>query len=122
MRKTISATSSLSVAVFIAILLTGCAVGPKYKTPAVVTPPQFRGETTSKAAAASLADLKWFEVFKDEQLRQLLAAALQNNYDIREAAARVEEARALLGTARADQLPTISTSGGVTTQRTSANG
>jgi multidrug efflux system outer membrane protein len=108
--------------VVIAILLTGCAAGPNYKRPAVVTPPEFRGETTPKADAASLADLKWFEVFQDEQLRQLLTAALQNNYDIREAAARVEEARALLGITRADQLPTVTTSGGVTTQRTSANG
>jgi NodT family efflux transporter outer membrane factor (OMF) lipoprotein len=115
-------TASLSVTFIMAIVLTGCAVGTQYKRPAVATPPEFRGETTSKADAASLADLKWFEVFKDEQLRQLLAAAVQNNYDVREAAARVEGARALLGITRADQLPTISTSGGITTQRTSANG
>ena len=44
--------------------------------------------------AASLADLKWWEVFKDEKLQDLIRAALAANYDLRDAVARVEEARA----------------------------
>jgi NodT family efflux transporter outer membrane factor (OMF) lipoprotein len=122
MKKSTKATVSLAVTAVMA-LLTGCAVGTQYKRPAVATPPEFRGETIlSRTDAASLADLKWFEVFKDEQLQQLVTAALKNNYDMREAAVRVQKSRALLGITRSDQLPTISTSGGVTTQRTSANG
>ncbi len=122
MRKSITATASVSLTIAITLLLAGCAVGPKYKRPAIAAPPEFRGETTTKVDAASFADLKWSEIFKDEQLQQLLTAALKNNYDLREVAAHVEEARAALGITRADQLPTVAASAGITTQRTSANG
>jgi multidrug efflux system outer membrane protein len=99
-----------------------CAAGPKYNRPKVTTPDVFRGAPTVTPEHASLADLKWFEVFKDEQLQQLLRIALKNNYDIREAIARVDQARAAVGITRADQFPTIGASASVTTQRTSANG
>jgi multidrug efflux system outer membrane protein len=104
-----------------AIFLAGCSVGQKYKRPTVAAPPSFRGDTTA-ADSTSLADLKWFEVFKDPQLQELVKKALVNNYDLREAVARVEASRAALGITRADQYPTISGTAGVTTQRTSANG
>ena len=42
------------------------------------------------AQAASIADLKWFEVFKDEKLQELIRTALEQNYDLRDAVARVE--------------------------------
>lgn len=114
---------SLSVlAVFAAIFLSGCAVGQKYKRPTVAAPPSFRGDTTTTPDATSLADQKWFEVFKDPQLQELIKKALVNNYDVREAAARVEASRAALGITRADQYPTITGGGSITTQRTSANG
>src|SRR5437879_5548614 len=53
------------VALFIALLLTGCAMGPNYQRPAVQTPLSFRApEPSSAAQGESLADLQWFEVFK----------------------------------------------------------
>jgi outer membrane protein, multidrug efflux system len=55
-------------------------------------------------------------------LQELVRKALVNNYDLREAVARVEASRAAVGITRADQLPTITGGAGVTTQRTSANG
>src|SRR5207248_10057582 len=82
-------------------LLAGCAVGPNYQRPAVQVPQAFR--TPEPAAApepASLADLKWFEVFKDAQLQDLIKTALAQNYDLRDAVARVEAARANGGTPR----------------------
>ncbi|HYU46216.1 MAG TPA: efflux transporter outer membrane subunit [Terriglobales bacterium] len=103
-------------------LMTGCAVGPNYHRPNVVAPPAFRGSEAAQPDAASLADAKWFEVFKDQQLQGLVRTALQNNFDVREAAARVEAARASLGITRADLYPTISAGGNVTTQRFSNSG
>lgn len=102
-------------------ILAGCAVGPNYKRPKVTTPTGYRG-VEATANPASLADEKWFEVFKDEQLQALIRTALQQNYDVREAAARVEAERAVLGITRADQFPTMAGSASVTTQRISRGG
>lgn len=105
-------------------LLAGCTVGPKYRRPAVKQPEVFRGSAglTAPAALASLADLKWFELFKDSHLQELIRTALVANYDLRDAVARVGAARAHLGITRADQLPNASASADVTTLRNSANG
>src|ERR1700686_3458695 len=93
-------------------LLSSCAVGPNYVRPTVKTPQAFRApEALPPQRAASLADLKWFEVFKDEQLQGLIRTALEQNYDLRDAAARVEEARANLGITRSQQLPQLSAGG-----------
>ena len=51
-------------------VLTGCAVGPNYKRPAVTAPEQVRG--ASAAEAASLADRPWWEVFGDDALKSLI--------------------------------------------------
>ncbi len=73
-------------------LLTGCAVGPNYKRPAVTAPEVVRG--ASAAEAVSMADRPWWEVFGDDSLKALIDEALRGNFDIREAAWRVEEFRA----------------------------
>jgi outer membrane protein, multidrug efflux system len=93
------------------LLLSGCAVGPNYKRPSVNVPDTYRGAVPPEAqqpAAESLGDQKWWEVFQDKQLQDLIHTALQQNYDVRIAATRILEARAQVGIARADQLPTIS--------------
>jgi outer membrane protein, multidrug efflux system len=100
----------------------GCAVGPNYKKPVVNTPPTYRGLTPEEAArndVKSIADEKWWEVFKDEQLQQLIRTALQQNYDVRLAATRILEAQASLGITRADQFPTVSAEGLAANIRTS---
>ncbi len=102
-----------------ACLLAGCTVGPNYRRPAVTPPPVFRG---GPADPASLADLKWFEVFKDEQLQHLVRTALAQNYDLRDAVVRVDAARANLGITRADRLPNLAASADVTTLRFSTGG
>src|SRR4029453_4186300 len=79
-------------------------------------------DATPPADLTSLADLKWFDVFKDEQLQDMIRTALVQNYDLREAVARVDAARANLGIIRADQFPTIDGSGDVTVERFSTAG
>src|SRR5262245_51721611 len=83
--------------------LTGCMVGPDYQRPSVEIPAQFRAASTSDAT--SIGDLKWFEVFNDEQLQELIRTALSQNYDLRDAIARVDAARANLGITRSFQYP-----------------
>lgn len=91
------------------ILLAGCAVGPNYKRPPVDTPSIYRGDTQQPGSQPphSLAEEKWWTVFQDPELQQLIRTALAENYNVRIAAARVLQAQALLGIARADQFPTI---------------
>ncbi len=93
-------------ALLLPLALSGCAVGPNYKRPPMAAPEQARGET-GPAQAASLADRAWWEIFDDEALKGLLDEALKNGYDIRLAAARVEEARANAGIARSEFFPQI---------------
>ena len=106
------------------ILVLGCKVGPNYRRPVIHPPDVFRGTgvDTPPADATSLADLKWFEVFKDERLQELIQTALRQNYDLRDAIVRVDAARANLGITRADQFPSIDVSADITTLRRSTNG
>jgi NodT family efflux transporter outer membrane factor (OMF) lipoprotein len=109
--------------VLIAILSAGCAVGPSYKRPAVAVPSSFRAPTPlPPGQAASIADLKWFEVFQDEKLQQMIRGALERNYDLRDAVARVEAARASLGITRSNQFPTVAGGANIEFNRFSRDG
>jgi NodT family efflux transporter outer membrane factor (OMF) lipoprotein len=88
------------------LALSGCAVGPNYKRPAVALPADFRG-ADERENANSLADVKWFDLFQDDVLKQLIQTALERNYDLRIAAERVLESRARLGITRSNLLPTF---------------
>ena len=93
----------------IAAPLSACNVGPNYQRPQVESPASYRGVSPEPAqTAASLADQRWWELFEDETLQALIRTALEQNYDVRIAAARRLEAEAQLGLTRADQLPTLS--------------
>jgi len=103
----------------------GCTVGPNYKKPTATVPGTYRGltpEEAGKAESASIGDEKWWEVFQDEQLRSLIRTALQQNYDVRIAGARILEAQAQLGITRADQFPSVAGGAGISDQRTARSG
>src|SRR5579862_9732055 len=111
-----------AIALF-AIFLTACAVGPDYHRPTVQIPQNFRApEPLPAPRADSLADLKWFEVFKDDKLQDLVRTALEQNYDLRIAVANVEAARANLGITRSNQFPNVGASGSVEFTRLSRDG
>jgi NodT family efflux transporter outer membrane factor (OMF) lipoprotein len=107
--------------------LAGCMVGPNYKRPAVATPQQFRGAPaggTSQGAATpdSIAETKWFDLFQDDTLKQLVTGALEKNFDLRIAAERVLEARAQYGISRANLWPTFDARVQFTATRSSSIG
>lgn len=86
------------------VTLAACSVGPQYKRPDLDVPASYRAQEEAPSAK-SLADLAWWDVYQDKVLRQLLQTALQRNWDVQIAAARVAEARAQVGVARLGQLP-----------------
>jgi outer membrane protein, multidrug efflux system len=124
-----------TLALGLAVILSGCTVGPNYKRPAVNVPTAYRqpvdDATTTPASspgqvvpavaaqnpATSLGDEKWWEVFQDKVLQDLIRTALRNNYDVRIAAARVMEAQAQVGIVRADQFPSVNVGGNVSSQQ-----
>lgn len=88
----------------------GCAVGPNYHRPKLDLPAGFRFADNTRSPA-SVADLPWWEVFRDDALQALLREGLEHNFDLRIAVARVEQSRALARAAGAQLLPGIGLSG-----------
>ncbi len=116
--------------------LTGCTVGPNYKRPAVDVPGAYRGvapdasdkeyqqpeqakpeQQPTETSAQSFGDEKWWQVFQDPALQELIRTALKNNYDVRIAATRVLQAQAQLGITHADQLPSLGAGGTIYSQQ-----
>ena len=93
------------------LFFSGCAMGPKYSRPNVNVPTDFRGEE-GRAQQASYADQPWWEIFKDDELKALIDAALANNYDLAIAVSRVEQARQMAAVARSQFLPFVNYSVG----------
>ena len=115
----------LSVSALIIVLLGNLAVGQKkvYQPPAPQTPTVYRADdSNSQPGTQSFGDLRWFEVFKDDQLQLLIRTAVAQNYNVRQAVARINAARAQLGLARSDQFPNFVASSNLTTQRLPQDG
>ena len=99
------------------------SVSAQKKSPEPPIPDAFRGtDPTASVNQTSIGDLKWFDVFKDDQLQKLVHTALVNNYDVRVAVVRINAARANVGLARSEQFPQFDASADLTTTRASRNG
>jgi len=106
-----------AAAFWAAAIVAGCALGPDYRRPEIATPAAYRFEPD--ASAESVADAGWWQVYLDPVLQSLIREALAGNLDVRIAAARVDQARAVLGSSRLQQLPQVAVTAGATRQRTS---
>jgi multidrug efflux system outer membrane protein len=95
---------------------TGCPVGPNYVRPDSKAPADYYGQP-QPVEIESLADLPWWQVFSDPVLQRLVTESVQGNYDLRAAVARVEQANALVGVARAPLLPQVGYQGTASRQR-----
>jgi len=91
----------------ILMLLSGCAVGPNYKSPVVTVPESFDGSEQTDVK-------RWWESFGDEGLNRLIERAVESNLDVQLACARVREARAQLGISTAPLFPTLTGTGSYT--------
>ncbi len=96
----------IALSILAAGCLTGCALGPDYKRPPVSPPETFRFQTTP-GETASLADAPWWEAFGDPALKALIQEALTGNYNVRIAAARVQQARAQAAGAKSPFYPQL---------------
>jgi multidrug efflux system outer membrane protein len=86
----------------ILVRLAGCAVQPDYQRPALELP-----QAWQQAAARPANEAPWWRIYDDPALDRLIAEALAQNADVLIAAARVDEARALLGESRAALRPEV---------------
>ncbi|MGB4347770.1 MAG: efflux transporter outer membrane subunit [Burkholderiaceae bacterium] len=97
------------------VLLSGCQFVPKYFKPDAPIPENY--PTATKAGAKSAADIGWRDFFQNPELQAVIQSALENNRDLKTAALRIEEARALFNIQRADELPTLNATGNATRAR-----
>ena len=95
--------------VLLLISLSGCTLGPDFVKPDMTPPASYR---TDIMPAVSADELKWWELFDDPVLYDLVTVALENNKDVKLAVSRMDEARASLGFTRADQFPRLDLQGG----------
>ncbi len=98
----------LAVASLVICAGVGCTLGPTYERAESDLPERFRDATVS---GETIANLPWWDVFKDPALQQLVRIALAENKNLKIAVARIDASRALLGISRADQFPQLSGSG-----------
>ncbi|QOG03226.1 efflux transporter outer membrane subunit [Flavobacterium sp. MDT1-60] len=93
--------------IFILILFPlGCMVGPKYSKPEQQKSDSYKNERNLDSLA-NVTNLKWFDLFNDDVLKDLIKKGLENNYDLKIAVSRIDQLRAELGYAKADLFPTF---------------
>lgn len=85
-------------------LLTSCLVGPNYKRPSQKLPQAY---ALDSAKTDSITNLKWWEVYKDTVLNNIIKKAIDQNLDLKIAVARVEQTKAILGFNKANMLPSV---------------
>src|SRR5258706_12589246 len=103
------------------LLPAGCGIGPNYKRPAIDSPGNFRS-ASSTVSTESIANRPWWEIYRDDSLKGLIETALTNNYDLRIAVARMEQARAIAMQTHAQFLPQIGYDGEAARGKNSALG
>jgi NodT family efflux transporter outer membrane factor (OMF) lipoprotein len=121
--RVISRITLLASRLTLLLLVAGCTtVGPDYIPPEVSTPPQWTAElegglTAKRVDTQALAN--WWTTLHDPILSDLIERAVAGNLDVKEARARIREARARRGVSQADRFPTIDTTGSASQNRSS---
>ncbi|HEY0887727.1 MAG TPA: efflux transporter outer membrane subunit [Ramlibacter sp.] len=121
-KRAAPARMRLLAPVLTSVLLTACAaVGPDYREPPSVD--IGNGWTVQPQGESGPADLAhWWSTLGDPTLDRLVTTALAQNLDLRQAAARVDEARALRDRAAGERLPSLGAAASVNRRRQSENG
>ena len=107
------------------VLVAGCAsipsVGPNYHPPQTATPTNWSEPQLGGATNSAVQIVEWWKTFNDPELDSLVERAVNSNYNLRLAVARLQESRATVSGAVADFGPTIGASAGYTRERNSQN-
>jgi NodT family efflux transporter outer membrane factor (OMF) lipoprotein len=103
----------------VALMGFGCMVGPDYHPPQIETPDIWHQEVTAGLATGQANLHRWWELLDDPLLQQLIRHAAAENLDLRIAALRIREARALRQVAAGQQWPQVDGVGSITGQRRS---
>jgi NodT family efflux transporter outer membrane factor (OMF) lipoprotein len=110
--------------VALSLVLTGCAVGPRYSRPPAPAPTDFK-ETPPNWKQAQPSNQvqrgKWWEIYQDPELNALEEKVSVANQTLKAAQAQFDQARALLRYYRADLYPTINAGASATRERFSSN-
>jgi outer membrane protein, multidrug efflux system len=113
---------ALLISLSFLLLLAACKVGPKYERPEYPVPTAHRSEAAlpvaaSAAAAPTLGDMKWFDLFQDEKLKELIRISLKDNYDVRIIAQRVLAAQASITVEKSALYPSFDATASADQQR-----
>ncbi len=84
--------------------LAACTLGPDYERPVTPEPEEYRADV---GEGESIANTPWWGLYRDSVLQGLIQEGLENNRGLREAMAKIAEARAAVGIARADLYPSL---------------
>ena len=108
---------------FALLQVSGCAVGPNYRTPATQIPPAYKEAEGWKPAQPNDQNLggDWWTLFQDPQLDDLEAQVNVSNQNLKAAEAQYQEARAALRYNRAELYPTVTADPSATRTRISAH-
>jgi NodT family efflux transporter outer membrane factor (OMF) lipoprotein len=105
---------ALPIVVILAGLpVTACVVGPDYVSPTTTLPEKWQNPAENQQAINPKELAHWWDAFNDPQLTDLVDRSINGNFDLKIALARITEARARRGVAKADFFPKISFDGGV---------
>lgn len=98
------------VGILLSFLIAGCTVGPNYRRPETPVPQTWAD--VSDSLTAEPADIaRWWMLFDDEQLNNLVDRALESNKDLQLAEARIRQARAQRRVTASSAFPTLDVSG-----------
>lgn len=109
----------------LAVLLTGCTLGPDFLRPDSQAPQQWaplQGEAAASQPQAEPLELRWWETFHDARLSALIQRVAERNLDLQMASARLLQSRALRSTLAADEVPSVDVNAGYSRARNSADG
>lgn len=122
---------------FAGTLLTSCVVGPKYKPPAVATPPAFKETASVKEGAAQMSPDgtlwkvakpqdaesrgRWWEIYEEPELNELENRLNSSNQNIAQSYQNFMAARAMVRVARSNYYPTVTVNPSYSRTRNSAN-
>jgi outer membrane protein, multidrug efflux system len=102
------------------LLASACNVGPDYQTPQIPVDAAFApGGAAAPGSAAT--GVQWWRVLQDDPLDKLIAVAVDNNLDLRQAQARILEARAQRAVVAGGEWPAVEATAGYQWNRLSQN-